>query len=116
MQRVSDAPLSLEEDQRRRMRAYLIQMAIRLVCIFLAIFVPGMLRWVFVAGAVVLPYTAVLFANAGRDRRTMATLIDTRALPARPSPEPEGPGSPGPGRTWDDGEDPSDGHRPRSAR
>ena len=66
MQRVSDAPLSLEEDQRRRMRAYLIQMAIRLVCIFLAIFVPGVLRWVFVAGAVVLPYTAVLFANAGR--------------------------------------------------
>ena len=39
-----------------------------------------------------------------------------RALAARPSPEPEGPGSPGPGRTWDDGEDPSDGHRPRSAR
>lgn len=116
MQRVSDAPLSLEEDQRRRMRAYLIQMAIRLVCIFLAIFVPGVLRWVFVAGAVVLPYTAVLFANAGRDRRTMATLIDTRALPARPSAGPEGLGSPGPGQTWDDGEDPSDGHRPRSAR
>ena len=116
MQRVSDAPLSLEDDQRRRMRTYLVQMSIRLVCIFLAVFVPGVLRWVFVAGAVVLPYTAVILVNAGRDRRTQATLIDTRALPSRPYADPAGPGSPGAAGTWDDGQDQPEGHRPRSTR
>lgn len=122
MQRVTDAPLPLEEDQRRRMRAYLVQMGIRLVCIFLAIFVPGALRWVFVAGAVILPYTAVIFVNAGRDRRQTSTLIDPRALPSRPADNPAPPDRTGrtapdaDGRTWDDGEDRPTAAPPRSPR
>lgn len=115
MQRISDAPLSLEDDQRRRMRAYLIQMSVRLVCIFLAIFVPGVLRWVFIAGAVILPYTAVIFVNAGRDRRAMSSTIDPRALPARPSTSPDAPAAPPSEKTWDDGRTPPDGTAPRSA-
>jgi hypothetical protein len=61
--------VSLAEDQARRARRYLVQMGLRLVCFLAAIFLAdGWLRWVLVAAAVVLPYSAVLFANAGRDR------------------------------------------------
>jgi hypothetical protein len=41
-------------------------MGIRTACLILAIFVlHGPFRWVAVAAAVVLPYIAVIFANAG---------------------------------------------------
>ena len=40
-------------------------MGIRTVCFLSAVFVgPGWLRWVLVVGAVVLPYVAVVMANA----------------------------------------------------
>ena len=42
-------------------------MGIRVVCIVLAVVVSGPLRWVFIVGAIVLPYVAVLIANAGRE-------------------------------------------------
>ena len=83
---MSDAPEPLAVEQARRMRSYLVQMGIRVVCIALAAAVPSWpLRWVCIAAAVVLPYTAVLVANAGRDRRsTGPVLLDPRALPAAP--------------------------------
>jgi hypothetical protein len=46
---------------------YLLSMGIRVVCIVLAVMVSGPLRWVFIVGAIVLPYVAVLIANAGRE-------------------------------------------------
>lgn len=55
------------EDQRSREVKYLVSMGLRMVCIVLAVVVPGPLRWAFIAGAVVLPYFAVLIANAGRE-------------------------------------------------
>lgn len=83
---MSDAPEPLAVEQARRMRSYLIQMGIRVVCIALAAAVPSWpLRWACIAAAVVLPYTAVLIANAGRDRRTTGPVtLDPRALPAAP--------------------------------
>ncbi|WP_240916222.1 DUF3099 domain-containing protein [Sanguibacter sp. HDW7] len=83
---MSDAPEPLAVEQARRMRSYLVQMGIRVVCIALAAAVPSWpLRWVCIAAAVVLPYTAVLVANAGRDRRTTGpVMLDPRALPAAP--------------------------------
>lgn len=44
-------------------------MGIRTVCVILVIIVPGPLRWVFAAGAIVLPYIAVVSANAAGERR-----------------------------------------------
>lgn len=41
-------------------------MAIRTVCFLGAILASGWLRWLLVAGAVLLPYVAVVMANAGR--------------------------------------------------
>lgn len=58
----------MREDQRQRTRRYLISMAIRTVCFIGAIIADGWLRWTLVAGAVFLPYVAVVMANAGRSR------------------------------------------------
>lgn len=69
---VTSAPQSLAADQSRRVSRYLIQMGVRVACFLLAVLlwkhVPLWLSILFLVGAVLLPYTAVLFANAGRER------------------------------------------------
>lgn len=67
--RITSAADSLRDDQARRTRRYLIQMSIRLVCLIAAVFTHGILMWVLLAAAVVLPYIAVIEANVGRDLR-----------------------------------------------
>lgn len=52
-----------------RNRRYLITMGLRMVCFGLAVAVDGWTRWVFIAGAAVLPGIAVLLANAVDLRR-----------------------------------------------
>ncbi len=64
VQSVTSAPPSVADDQGTRMRRYLIAMGLRGVCFVLAIVTSGWLRWSFVVGAVVLPYIAVVLANA----------------------------------------------------
>lgn len=65
------------------MNRYFLQMGIRMACFLGAIFLAdGWLRWVLIVGAVVLPYSAVLFANAGRDRVTYDTSPVTPQAPA----------------------------------
>ena len=49
---------------------YLISQVIRVVCIILAVFVQGWMMWVFFAGAIFLPYFAVVLANAQGQGRT----------------------------------------------
>ncbi len=65
MHEVTDARPSLSSDIRRREIGYVVKMAIRLVCLVLAVAVPAPwpVRALFVAGAVVLPYLAVIGAN-----------------------------------------------------
>lgn len=73
VQVITDAVIPLEVDQSRRMRRYLIQMGIRVVC-FVAAFVAyelypnPFLVLGFIAAAAVLPYIAVVGVNAGRER------------------------------------------------
>lgn len=57
--------LSPTEDRRKRMRAYSIAMSSRMACFVAVFFVPGWWKIVFGIGAVVLPYIAVVLANAG---------------------------------------------------
>jgi hypothetical protein len=66
--RITDADPGLTDDQRGRTRRYLVAMTIRTVCFIAAVFTPSPWRWMFAAGAVVLPYLAVVVANAGRER------------------------------------------------
>ena len=67
--RITTAPTSAADDIAGRQRRYLISMAIRTACVVGAVTVgPGLLRWVLVAGAVLLPYVAVIFANVGNNQ------------------------------------------------
>ena len=71
-----DAPVNITSaragrsaDIKRREVKYLISMAIRTVCFVLAVVLSGPLRWVMVSAAFLLPYFAVVVANA-TDGRT----------------------------------------------
>ena len=63
-QSVTNVALSPEEERKRRMLRYLLAMSLRVVCIVLGVFVKGWLMWVCFAGAIFLPYFAVVIANA----------------------------------------------------
>lgn len=83
---ITDAQRPLSVEQGGRTRRYLVSMGIRTACVVAAIFVPGWPRWVLLAGAVVLPYFAVVVANAGRENDepgdTGVEEVARRALPA----------------------------------
>jgi hypothetical protein len=70
---VTGLPASLQEDQRARMRRYLLSMGIRTACFVLA-FVTlwglhwTVIGWAFVIAAAILPYIAVVVANATKPR------------------------------------------------
>lgn len=68
VQSVTTAHESLEAEQRHRIKRYLVTMTIRTVCFVAAVPLQGWLRWTSVALAVVLPYFAVVMANAVRPR------------------------------------------------
>lgn len=62
-------------------------MGIRLVCLIAAVFAHGIVMWLLLAGAIVLPYIAVVEANAGRDKRELGDpLMEYRELPSAPGP------------------------------
>ncbi|MFJ4187590.1 DUF3099 domain-containing protein [Kitasatospora sp. NPDC089509] len=69
--RITGARSSLSEDVRGRQRRYVISMLIRTVCVLLAVVLWDVQRWLAFAalgGGVLLPYFAVLIANAGREQ------------------------------------------------
>ena len=65
--RITHAKTPLSQDIGGRTRRYLWSMGIRTGCFVAAIVAHGWLRWGLLAGALVLPYIAVVFANAGRE-------------------------------------------------
>jgi hypothetical protein len=66
--RITDAGVPLSVEQEGRVRRYLWSMGIRTACVVGAVLAPSPWRWVLAVGAVVLPYVAVVMANAGRER------------------------------------------------
>lgn len=72
------------------MRRYALTMTIRIVCFGLMFFVQpfGWWTWVFALAAAVLPYIAVVFANAGSDSTETAAESPMREIDA-PAPAPE---------------------------
>lgn len=81
---ITDARSGSSLDQARRMKRYAITMGFRTACFVGILFVPGIFKWILVAGAVFLPYIAVLFANQA-DSRTVAQRpavdVQTEILP-----------------------------------
>jgi len=83
---ITSAQRSLSAEQAGRTRKYLVSMGIRTGCVIGAIFIPGWPRWVLIAGAVVLPYLAVVIANGGKARdRGEPAEVTQQARPALPS-------------------------------
>ena len=78
--RITTARKSVPDDQAKRVRGYVISMSIRIVFFVLALVSSGPLRWAFVAGAVFIPYFAVVYANGGREPNQVPpqTLVETK--------------------------------------
>jgi hypothetical protein len=66
---ITTAPEAHSSELGSREKRYAISMAVRTICFVLAVIVSGPLRWVLLAGAVFLPYAAVIIANAGVRRK-----------------------------------------------
>jgi hypothetical protein len=70
---ITSAPEPLADDMARRQKRYLVQMGVRVVCFAAAVLswgsIPMWASLLLIVAAVVLPYSAVLLANAGRERR-----------------------------------------------
>ena len=92
--RITTAPTALSDDVAARTRRYLVQMGVRVVCFLGAVLVDHWTRWVLLAGAVVLPYLAVVLANAGRERRTdPGTFLGAAPAALPPGTRPPYPGT-----------------------
>ena len=66
--RITTAPANHRDDLNKRRRRYLISMSVRTLCFIGAIFIGGWVRWVLLSGAFILPYVAVVMANAANPR------------------------------------------------
>jgi predicted tellurium resistance membrane protein TerC len=76
---VTSVDHSPENERRSRFIQYTVAMIIRVICIFLAVAIDNWMRWVFIAGAVLLPYFAVVAANSVGSARAK-----TKAIPVAP--------------------------------
>lgn len=89
-------PRAPREGADSRTRTYLITMGIRVLCFALMVLVTpyGWWTWVFGAGAIFLPYIAVVFANVASDVSDATIESPERALTAAPVADDVGDASP----------------------
>ena len=93
-QSITTLPPSPEAERRARMIKYTIAMSIRVACIFAMLFAQGWWLVVFAAGAVFLPYVAVVLANVSGPTRNPTVLRPGGIVPvAPPAPDGDMPGS-----------------------
>ncbi|MEW1948128.1 DUF3099 domain-containing protein [Pseudarthrobacter sp902506025] len=95
---ITDAAAAHSEDMRQRMIKYALAMGIRMVCLILIFVVDGWFKIIAVAGAVFLPWFAVVIANGSDKAETPSDLLlDSAPLAELESPAPpvadEEPGS-----------------------
>ncbi|MDT0157351.1 DUF3099 domain-containing protein [Microbacterium sp. ARD32] len=91
---VTSLPEAPQDEARRRVRRYAITMGIRTVCfILMAVIQPiGWWTFAFAAGAIFLPYIAVVAANAGADSTPVTVESPALELEARsPAEDPAAP-------------------------
>jgi hypothetical protein len=73
-QSVTSIGVSPEEERRGRIVKYTIAMTVRVVCLIVGVMFPGgLLMWIAFAGAILLPYFAVVIANASGTGETKKT-------------------------------------------
>jgi Protein of unknown function (DUF3099) len=90
-QSITTLPPSPEAERRSRMIKYTIAMSIRVACIFAMLFAQGWWLVVCAAGAIFLPYVAVVLANVSGPSRSAEVLRPGGLVPSTP-PMP-GPGA-----------------------
>jgi hypothetical protein len=95
-QLVTDAKRPLSEDIAFRERRYLVMMGIRVLCFLVTILLfvahAGWFAAIPAAGAILIPYFAVVFANGGREpSNTRGFRVYEPNLPERFSDPPEQP-------------------------
>jgi hypothetical protein len=74
---------SPEEERKSRLIKYTIAMSVRVVCLILGVFLEGWAMWVAFAGAIFLPYFAVVIANApGRSSSAPKVTSPTKSISA----------------------------------
>ncbi len=83
-QAITSLAPSPEDDRRARMLRYSIAMGVRLVCIFACFFTPGWWLLIPAAGAIFLPYVAVVLANVSMKANSDAVLRPGGLLPTQP--------------------------------
>jgi hypothetical protein len=88
---VTQARRPMSEDIAYRQHRYLIMMAIRTICVAIAVIMfvnhLGWLTAIPAVGAIVIPYFAVVFANGGREPDNVRGFMEYRMnLPARREP------------------------------
>lgn len=85
---ITEAQRGLSVEQVSRQRRYLTSMIIRTLCVVGAILIPGWPRALFLVAAIVLPYLAVVIANAGRENDEPGDVgeVDPHAYRALPAP------------------------------
>ncbi|MDP9445218.1 MAG: DUF3099 domain-containing protein [Actinomycetota bacterium] len=88
--RITSARTGHSADVHARQTRYLLSMGVRTACFLLAVVTTGWLRWVFIAAAFVLPYIAVVVANAGSaaDPDGPGSFVDTSRRMLEPGPPP----------------------------
>ncbi|MFC1435013.1 DUF3099 domain-containing protein [Streptacidiphilus sp. N1-3] len=91
--RITGARSSLSEDVRGRQRRYMIAMAVRTLCVILAVVLwkeSRIVAIVMLVGGIFIPYVAVVIANAGRENtpRMPETFIGHQPQPMiEPAPD-----------------------------
>lgn len=83
-QSITTLPPSPEAERRSRMIKYSVAMSIRVLCIVAMLFAQGWWLVVFAAGAIFLPYIAVVLANVGGPTRAPQVLRPGNLLPTTP--------------------------------
>lgn len=91
-------PVAPKDDAGSRLTKYMVMMGIRLACIVAMVAVQpfSWYTWVFAAGAVVLPYIAVVIANVGSDVRRTTVESPERMLESPPKAAPAPAPTPAP--------------------
>ncbi|RXZ70712.1 DUF3099 domain-containing protein [Agromyces albus] len=105
-QSITTLPPSPEAERRSRMIKYSVAMSIRVLCIVAMLFAQGWWLVVFAAGAIFLPYIAVVLANVGGPTRAPEVLRPGNLVPTTP---------PGPSAVPGTGEAPSTADAPKTA-
>lgn len=86
-QSATSLPQAPRDDAGARSARYLALMGVRILCFILMVVITpyGWYTWVLGAGAIFLPYFAVVLANVGEEARRNRREDPERALPAAPS-------------------------------